>query len=543
MQQNAILDRAYPIIAGMIAGRADVELRFCNQARTDGDTIYIPYLKPESGLSSAMLGYTAHEAGHVRYTDMSLVGSTSGIQTNLLNCLEDPRVEAEMVRLYPGVLSHIKEMNIHCEFSEIEIDDPNKAYLDYCLLRASLELIPEAYGMVEKPFSELKAMVVKSFGKGVFIKTNSILSTLKNASDTFDVLEVTNKLIKMLEEVSDPDDEAPEDSDDSDDQGLKPEGSAAGDQTQPESGEPSSDDSSDSGSNNQGNQKCAIQSLLNSDVSGIDKTEVFLENAQDDIDEANESYGLRSSSSGLSDMTRTELSYSGECYANTEAEVVSSRLRQQLQRLLEAQSRSRNVTKRSGRRIKSGRITRLLTGDTKIFASKVQNRNPDTAVHLVGDFSSSMSNICGLTKQAIYSLMLGIHPLPGVSLGVGVFQGNSYRSVLEHNEHPSQNRLSSVRAAGGTPMAESLYQAALDLVQINHDRKIMMVLTDGAPYDRALTTYMIDMLVKHGVEVIGIGIKHDVSDLYPDSIRIDRVEDLSSTLLRVLGTMLINQAA
>lgn len=103
--QNAI-NHALPIVAAAYGRKFGVHVQVGGtQAATNGKTIRIPEISDNPAARTLAWGYLTHEAAHVRHTDFErfdLTGRQGALVTYLVNVLEDVRIEAAMIRDYPG---------------------------------------------------------------------------------------------------------------------------------------------------------------------------------------------------------------------------------------------------------------------------------------------------------------------------------------------------------------------------------------------------------------------------------------------------------
>ncbi|MGD9915513.1 MAG: hypothetical protein AB7S80_15655 [Rhizobiaceae bacterium] len=95
---------------------------------------------------------------------------------------------------------------------------------------------------------------------------------------------------------------------------------------------------------------------------------------------------------------------------------------------------------------------------------------------------------------------------------------------------------------------EALLWASRRLYQRSEARKVLIVVSDGAPVDQATIENNDDkaILDRHlrevvgqieasgGIELAAIGVKHDVSTYFRNSVQIDKVENLGESLLRMI---------
>lgn len=87
-----------------------------DQAYTDGKTIVLPSLPSGMEFSNeevlAIRGYLDHEAGHIRHTDFALlkpfVDAHGKEAHQIMNCLEDIRLEAAVMHEYPGAEKNLR---------------------------------------------------------------------------------------------------------------------------------------------------------------------------------------------------------------------------------------------------------------------------------------------------------------------------------------------------------------------------------------------------------------------------------------------------
>lgn len=100
---------------------------------------------------------------------------------------------------------------------------------------------------------------------------------------------------------------------------------------------------------------------------------------------------------------------------------------------------------------------------------------------------------------------------------------------------------------------ESLVWAAKRLLKRPESRKLLVVISDGAPVDHATLEENSDkrLLDRHlrevvqsiehesAIELSAIGIKHDVGSYYRRAIRINKVDDLGSTLVSMLDSLFL----
>ena len=256
------------------------------------------------------------------------------------------------------------------------------------------------------------------------------------------------------------------------------------------------------------------------------------------------------------------------------------KLANRLQRLLQAQqNRSWNFNLEEGL-LDTAQLHRVITkpGDSLSFKQESESKFKDTVVSLLIDSSGSMRGrsmtlaaICGdiigstLERCYVKTELLGFttkHWKGGDSRKAWVNQGspsnpgrlNDLRHIIFKSADDSFRK---ARKSFGIMLREGLLKENVDgealawahqrLIKRNEERKILIVISDGAPVDDStLSTNHSLFLDNHlrqiissietqsNVELLAIGIGHDVTKYYEKSITINRAEELAEALLEKL---------
>src|SRR5665811_672000 len=104
---NAFMN-ALGVIINAIADQAGIKIRM-NAARfsTDGDTVCLP----TSDNRKLLLGGGAHEGGHCKHSDFSILKQIeTPLEKHVNNILEDIYIEKSMINDYPGVRLMLADM-------------------------------------------------------------------------------------------------------------------------------------------------------------------------------------------------------------------------------------------------------------------------------------------------------------------------------------------------------------------------------------------------------------------------------------------------
>ena len=253
------------------------------------------------------------------------------------------------------------------------------------------------------------------------------------------------------------------------------------------------------------------------------------------------------------------------------------KLANRLQRLLQAQqNRSWNYNLEEGL-LDTAQLHRVITrpGDPLSFKQESESKFKDTVVSLLIDSSGSMRGrsmtlaaICGdiigstLERCYVKTELLGFttkHWKGGDSRKAWVNQGSpSNPGRLNDLRHivfkAADENFRKARKSFGIMLREGLLKENVDgealawahqrLTKRIEERKILIVISDGAPVDDStLSTNHSNFLDNHlrqiiasietqsNVELLAIGIGHDVTKYYERSITINRAEDLAEALL------------
>lgn len=192
----------------------------------------------------------------------------------------------------------------------------------------------------------------------------------------------------------------------------------------------------------------------------------------------------------------------------------SSGLRQCLNGLLQAQVDCRVSLKRQGKRLDTSRIALLKAGETRVFRSKARAERQSAAIQFLLDKSGSMRVAMDEAEAALYAVLHAVENLPLVSTGAIAFPEKGVDGVTRcalikgHRERLLQAvRLGGFGAMhqGCTPLAESLWPAAVELLRAKGERKILFVITDGEPDTHWLAQEMVERCENSGIEVLALG--------------------------------------
>ncbi|HEK1310097.1 TPA: VWA domain-containing protein [Pseudomonas aeruginosa] len=535
------------------------------QAKTDGKNVFVPFTEDDLPLS---FGYIAHECSHVRNTDMGCFrdSSPTPFRKNLLNILEDIRIERLSMDQYPGTESDIRYLNRKVllePFRPEHVDDcPALHVIHNGILYGGYWLLQEP--QLEVPAKAYLARMEALLGAGLTDQILTLVKTTLKCESTTEVLALVDAIIDLLPSQEDEQkdeqpqpkqgsDGAPQESQESGggDQQQEPKqnggagsggegkeegqpeskqetsdggqsGSESQDQSQPSSGSNAGDGGQESTPSSNGSGKPSPEaSNLREQAKGA--TEADLKGLISEVgDKAGELLGRKAVRDG-NPFRPFSLDGRGKNRSD-EASLrrvqlgieQSAGLRQCLNGLLQAQVDCRVRLKRQGKRIDTGRIAMMKGGETRVFRSKSRAERQSASIQVLLDKSGSMKSAIDQAEAAVYAVLSALEGLPLVTTGAMSFPNRASDGVERCAliKSPKERLIRAVSeggfgamSEGGTPLAQALWPAAVEVLRAKGEKKILFVITDGEPNSgtaRAAKEF-IQRCEVSGIEVIGLG--------------------------------------
>ena len=220
----------------------------------------------------------------------------------------------------------------------------------------------------------------------------------------------------------------------------------------------------------------------------------------------------------------------------------SSRMRARLMGLLQSIKRQPVSFGLTGRRLASERLVKLAAGDPRIFRKKVETGAVNTAVVVLLDLSGSMCSKYTVANAAAFALHTTLYGLRGVAVcslefsgkdkkpDVSMLTGFGNKPLSENfNHHPFD----------GTPTETAIWAGRALLLQRPEPRKIMLILTDGGPDRGSETIAATQRTMKDGIEIAAIGIMDSSVRNYWNNHRvISTIEELPAAMFGVMQGLL-----
>ena len=581
-RENRSLNASWRAIATVVAGHTG--LRFVSHAGTayakyDPDTgkavVNVPPLPEGRAAHILALGYSAHEGGHIRFSDYSVKHPTP-FGHSLVRAMEEFRMEAQVIKNYPGarrILQDIVQYMVLTGKSFAPTDEeklrsatPNSLVTNYVLVRG--RYLVNNQTAVEPRVNQLREELVARTSDELVDQIDDIIRRAGAAPSEGDLIPLADELIALLQQDAEqpedgqngePDDSKPDDSDagngESDD--SKSDDSDAGngepDDSEPDdsdAGNGESDDSEpdDADAGNGGDPKGAGQLAIDPSAEGP---------VDDDLGQALEALLNEHAENDGEDTT----GWSGEMAEVVEHPRVltnnpfdpervvheTAAVQRTLAQVFQAQKRVEVAHSSRGRRINPRRLSRVAMGKADIFRHKHRQEAINTAVEVLVDASESMmwgDDLLTPAKESALALAQAIENLPGCSCGVLMFPSwtdNGEIAVLgvkapeERVSATLQQGRWEFGAYGGTPLAQSLWPCAIRLATRLEERKVLIVLTDGDPNDSVAAMEMLERIRASGIETVGIGIQTmAVESLFPEHRVINDVAELGEALFDLM---------
>lgn len=217
--------------------------------------------------------------------------------------------------------------------------------------------------------------------------------------------------------------------------------------------------------------------------------------------------------------------------------MTTAKLRYEVKRLFE-----NSACESYERNLKSGRLNvRALTRHTfsdRLFQKRFETEGVDSAVTIVLDCSGSMyerfymkdGTITCRMAQAVKVCGALLETLNAAQVATAVVTYDDVTSVLKPWNMNYRKVLPMLERMGGEGNSND-YHAIMTAHQMLYvrpeQRKVCFVLTDGMG-NMLATRDQVASGARLGVTTIGIGINEDVGFIYPNSVRVDAIEDLGT---------------
>lgn len=548
-----------------------------------------------------MRGLLDHEAGHVRHTNFDSVQKFSKTQSqqafSISNTLEDIRLESLVMEEYPGSQKNFHVMREGIGAKELEYTKANKELFTTITAPAIQSAIIRA-GTLDYAGENNKAMHdmlpdrFKAWGK----KFSDLARQCKNTDEILNLALAVEKLLEESTLNKEPE-PMPEDGEkdkgsgkgldgDPEDFEFDPNGDFTEGKTPRSGGIPK--ELKDA----QGNKMLEgpIEWIKETTRGKVDKYMSEVKASGKDYRVLSTRYDevfTKTSTNKRKDYRQKQMVES----TAAEYEAVKMKLgglvntmKAKLRRALMAkESRDWDFAREFGR-LDTKRIVAGSLGSPVVYKQRKDRMELDTAVHFLIDLSGSMGGSkCKVAMEATvafseclegtqikYQISGFDNGGDGDGLSDLVYKAQSSRKVY-HRYEPlnlfkfkdfnqtlqlAKGPISCIGscASGNNSDRDAVIWAYHELLQRPEKRKILFVLSDGQPANATINVRdeyssrgplvkglkdAIDECGEHGVECVGVGILTDhVKNIYPKSVSITKVDDLSGAIFNQLSDLL-----
>ncbi len=517
------------LLARAMARDSGVEVLTGTEAKTDGKRIWMPPLPPEDDKSFALgMRWVLHETGHVNHSDFKVMKEAAkegGLLPNMLNTLEDIRIEAEKSRELPGAGRRFSEGIMALkETGKIGIreeDSPAAVMSKFMLYKLRADLLGQplaeegkvAQGALKSLIGEAKALKAEIIGRQVM--------TCKN---TAQVLDLSRKVVTMLQE---------EDPEENPDQNQDQQGDGGG------GGGPDSQTA-------QENVQQMLQGMSEDEEASSNLEEIAKQAMGEASEKAgNEGHRMTGGAMPGSNQFKRPVRNDG-AWLMQRVKTSSAAMRETFESVIQAKTLAGRHHVQRGTRIDPKRLARVKAGERRIFIQRVEAEKIDTAVHLAIDLSGSMSGSPEqVAKEAAMAMVMALDGFQGVEVSISAF--GSYLTPLKEWEDDlmtAASHLSGTRDGGGTAMEEAVMDGADRLMANRRPRKLMFVVTDGQACDTEGLARTVESLRGMGIDTFGVGVQSDASDVFGTeySVLINDINELAGTLFGLLQNHMFTEA-
>lgn len=572
-------------IGRIISRQYGIEVRFeGNQAFTDGKKIVLPHFESmDEELARDMNGYLDHEVAHCKFTDFSVLPKIkTRFHKELLNAVEDSRIEKEMIAEYPGCALHLDPLN-NKMMAKIH-EEENWSKLPYPV-RTIIAIRDLMDGRTPRIDEDIERYVDAVKDAAVALRDCKNTEELRVATE-----EIIKKIIEEREE-----EKKEEKKKGKKEKGEKGEGAEGESAAASPDGEDKSESSEES---SKGKGKSKEDAMLTEkdgkEGSEFDKHTMSIHDLiEEEMKEAIDKDAKEIMAGGgkflkpefgtsISIPTTTKFDrvtdHSGKGdkknYARLKSQISKqvSPIKQSLERVLKVKENAKWKTELERGKLNTKDFAKLATDKSyrTPFKDFRKTETTNVAVELLIDMSGSMMDKIQTAKMAAIAMSEALKGLD-ISFEVTGFNSisdsrmaefsrtfksdkrfNRFNEILDLHifksfDNPSLLGLDKIHANSQNPDGECVAWAAKRLALRKEKRKILIVFSDGQPATgegghRRLCTDLkkkIDLIIKSGIEVVGIGIETDaVKSFYPDYLVLSDVAELPKAGMRTLSRLI-----
>lgn len=178
-------------------------------------------------------------------------------------------------------------------------------------------------------------------------------------------------------------------------------------------------------------------------------------------------------------------------------------------------------------RLDGRRLHKTGVGDGRVFSRRAERKTLHTEVIILYDASGSMQcmvsgaswNNTGYAAVASYGLLKALRNIPHVRSAVWAFQNTACVPMAKF-DMPIPGKY--LRPYGSTPLGASVFRLLGEYTSQPDWRRILLIMSDGAPDSEDLFWSALTAAERSGVETYGIGIRTDAMNFFfPEERRLE----------------------
>lgn len=474
----------------------------------------------------ACRGYIDHEAGHLRFTDLSaLPRSAAPMLKGIVNSLEDVYVEREMSALYRGCRTNFDKLLTKVFASEpfepVGCDEVMKhlnAVDQYILLTARAMDAP-----VLTPNRDLTKAYLDNHLPGL---TDALAPEIKVGSSTAENIETANKLFEVVKRYLDMPTK----------RGTSQSWEASDDSDEEAQGEVKKMKKWTTGK-----MKTAMRKRMETaEVDTGELDQLLSRLAKIKAEHGAHLVGSSQVADAADGFYRVNRMSD---YDVLQAGQTSIAMRSRLEGLLQAEDLVRSWSGRRGR-VDTKRLARLRVGDDRIFKRLWVEKKVNTEVIILCDATGSMGGSkASLTDRSLYAVMQTLQNIHGVDAALYHFSDNTVLKVLGFGA--ALHRQVAISPSGGTLLGSSMLRCYQEFRPARYGRRrLLITLTDGDTFDSETMPTVIQVGRKLGIELVMIGIQEDSVKEYTDDYKVvNKLEELPMAMFDILSRKLLRRVA
>lgn len=188
------------------------------------------------------------------------------------------------------------------------------------------------------------------------------------------------------------------------------------------------------------------------------------------------------------------------------------------------------------------KVYRLNVNNPRVFYRKEERLKFNAQVVILADCSGSMQEQREeMASISTYALARSLRKIPGIRTDVYYYSAVTFERALSQSDHIS--RFSRMQASGGTPTGSAVENALSFFNYWDDSRKIILLVTDGEAQDMEYLRYVLQVAARNNVEVFGVGIDcgaiEEVSEQIKDCKVIKHIRELPAAMFAMLRKALV----